>query len=434
MALARRSSPRDQGLIWPGFVDGLATLLMVIIFVLMVFFLIQINLAQRLLGQDEALTELRLEINELTSLLNMEREENDALSLKRQQLQIALDESYANALSLEDRLASMEKALLILEDEKLSLLAERDALASDKNTLTVSNDSLEAETAKLIAERDLLLEKIAEMQTNIDGLTTRIATAEEAEASANTEISDLEARLANMEDRIATLLTERDQSKRDLSASRNEILEMTTAMLALQQRLEQLQALLDEKTTEAREAKQVTANLTRQLNEALSNKVAELTRFRSDFFGRLREVLKDRTDIKIVGDRFVFQSEVLFEQGSADIGQQGEKQLDELASALMQLTEQIPDDIDWILQVDGHTDNLPIYTTEFSDNWELSTARAVSVVRYLVKSGIDPKRMAANGYGEFQPIDPADTPEARSNNRRIEFKLTSRVTKSQDQP
>lgn len=434
MALARRSSPRDQGLIWPGFVDGLATLLMVIIFVLMVFFLIQINLAQRLLGQDEALTELRLEINELTSLLNMEREENDALSLKRQQLQIALDESYANALSLEDRLASMEKALLILEDEKLSLLAERDALASDKNTLTVSIDSLEAETAKLIAERDLLLEKIAEMQTNIDGLTTRIATAEEAEASANTEISDLEARLANMEDRIATLLTERDQSKRDLSASRNEILEMTTAMLALQQRLEQLQALLDEKTTEAREAKQVTANLTRQLNEALSNKVAELTRFRSDFFGRLREVLKDRTDIKIVGDRFVFQSEVLFEQGSADIGQQGEKQLDELASALMQLTEQIPDDIDWILQVDGHTDNLPIYTTEFSDNWELSTARAVSVVRYLVKSGIDPKRMAANGYGEFQPIDPADTPEARSNNRRIEFKLTSRVTKSQDQP
>ena len=434
MALARRSSPRDQGLIWPGFVDGLATLLMVIIFVLMVFFLIQINLAQRLLGQDEALTELRLEINELTSLLNMEREENDALSLKRQQLQIALDESYANALSLEDRLASMEKALLILEDEKLSLLAERDALASDKNTLTVSRDSLEAETAKLIAERDLLLEKLAEMQTNIDGLTTRIATAEEAEASANTEISDLEARLANMEDRIATLLTERDQSKRDLSASRNEILEMTTAMLALQQRLEQLQALLDEKTTEAREAKQVTANLTRQLNEALSNKVAELTRFRSDFFGRLREVLKDRTDIKIVGDRFVFQSEVLFEQGSADIGQQGEKQLDELASALMQLTEQIPDDIDWILQVDGHTDNLPIYTTEFSDNWELSTARAVSVVRYLVKSGIDPKRMAANGYGEFQPIDPADTPEARSNNRRIEFKLTSRVTKSQDQP
>lgn len=434
MALARRSSPRDQGLIWPGFVDGLATLLMVIIFVLMVFFLIQINLAQRLLGQDEALTELRLEINELTSLLNMEREENDALSLKRQQLQIALDESYANALSLEDRLASMEKALLILEDEKLSLLAERDALASDKNTLTVSSDSLKAETAKLIAERDLLLEKIAEMQTNIDGLTTRIATAEEAEASANTEISDLEARLANMEDRIATLLTERDQSKRDLSASRNEILEMTTAMLALQQRLEQLQALLDEKTTEAREAKQVTANLTRQLNEALSNKVAELTRFRSDFFGRLREVLKYRTDIKIVGDRFVFQSEVLFEQGSADIGQQGEKQLDELASALMQLTEQIPDDIDWILQVDGHTDNLPIYTTEFSDNWELSTARAVSVVRYLVKSGIDPKRMAANGYGEFQPIDPADTPEARSNNRRIEFKLTSRVTKSQDQP
>ncbi len=121
MALARRSSLRDPGLIWPGFVDGLATLLMVIIFVLMVFFLIQINLAQRLFGQDETLTELRIELNELTTLLNMERQENDALSLKRQQLQIALDESYANALTLEDRLAAMEKALLILEDEKLTL-------------------------------------------------------------------------------------------------------------------------------------------------------------------------------------------------------------------------------------------------------------------------------------------------------------------------
>ncbi len=283
MALARRSSLRDPGLIWPGFVDGLATLLMVIIFVLMVFFLIQINLAQRLFGQDETLTELRIELNELTTLLNMERQENDALSLKRQQLQIALDESYANALTLEDRLAAMEKALLILEDEKLTLLAERDALSADKDTLTVTRDSLEADKAKLIAERDLLLEKLASLEQNIDTLTSRVASAEDAEATANAEISDLEARLAAMEDRIVTILAEYDQSERDLMASRNEILEMTTAMLTLQQRLEELQALQDEKTEEAREAKQVTANLTKQLNEALSNKVAELSRFRSEF-------------------------------------------------------------------------------------------------------------------------------------------------------
>ncbi|MGB2166478.1 MAG: peptidoglycan-binding protein [Candidatus Puniceispirillales bacterium] len=432
MALARRSSLRDPGLIWPGFVDGLATLLMVIIFVLMVFFLIQINLAQRLFGQDETLTELRIELNELTTLLNMERQENDALSLKRQQLQIALDESYANALTLEDRLAAMEKALLILEDEKLSLMAERDALSADKDTLTVTRDSLEADKAKLIAERDLLLEKLASQEQNIDMLTSRVASAEDAEATANAEISDLEARLEAMEDRMATILSDYDQSERDLMASRNEVLEMTTAMLTLQQRLEELQALLDEKTEEAREAKQVTANLTKQLNEALSNKVAELSRFRSEFFGRLRDVLEDRSDITIVGDRFVFQSEVLFALGSADIGSEGEIQLNQLADALKQLTAQIPDDIDWVLQVDGHTDNLPIFTNEFSDNWELSTARALSVVRYLIKSGIDPKRLAANGYGEFQPIDLSDTAEARAKNRRIEFKLTRRVTRSQN--
>jgi chemotaxis protein MotB len=432
MALARRSSSRDQGLIWPGFVDGLATLLMVIIFVLMVFFLIQINLAQRLFGQDETLTELRLELNELTSLLNMERQENDELALARQQLQIALDKSYADALTMEDRLAAMQKALLILEDDKLSLLAERDALIADKDTLTVNRDSLEADKAKLIAERDLLVEKLAKLEQNIDNLTDQLASAEKAEASANVEISDLETRLASMEDRIAAMLADRDQSARELTASRNEVLEMTTAMLTLQQRLEELQALLDEKTEEAREAKQVTANLTRQLNEALSSKVAELSRFRSEFFGRLRDVLKDRTDITIVGDRFVFQSEVLFALGSADIGTEGEEQLDQLAKALKQLTEQIPDDIDWVLQVDGHTDNLPIFTAEFSDNWALSTARALSVVRYLIKSGIDPRRLAANGYGEFQPIDPADTAEARQKNRRIEFKLTRRVTKSQN--
>jgi chemotaxis protein MotB len=362
----------------------------------------------------------------------MERQENDELALARQQLQIALDKSYADALTMEDRLAAMQKALLILEDDKLSLLAERDALTADKDTLTVNRDSLEADKAKLIAERDLLVEKLAKLEQNIDNLTDQLASAEKAEASANVEISDLETRLASMEDRIAAMLADRDQSARELTASRNEVLEMTTAMLTLQQRLEELQALLDEKTEEAREAKQVTANLTQQLNEALSSKVAELSRFRSEFFGRLRDVLKDRTDITIVGDRFVFQSEVLFALGSADIGTEGEEQLDQLAKALKQLTEQIPDDIDWVLQVDGHTDNLPIFTAEFSDNWALSTARALSVVRYLIKSGIDPKRLAANGYGEFQPIDPANTAEARQKNRRIEFKLTRRVTKSQN--
>jgi chemotaxis protein MotB len=432
MALARRtSSMRDQSLIWPGFVDGLATLLMVIIFVLMVFFLVQINLAQRLYGQDATMAELRAEISELSGLLNMERQEADALALERQQLLAALDVSRQQTLTLEERLAAMEQALQILKEEKLAALAERDALASDKDTLTVARDSLEAEKATLIAERDLLLDQIAELQANLADITNRAQAAETAEANAQKDISNLEDRLSLLEQDIAALITERDASKKDLYASRNEVLQMTTAMMALRQRLENLQALLDEKTEEARQAKEVSVNLTRQLNEALSSKVAELSRFRSEFFGRLREILQNRTDITIVGDRFVFQSEVLFTLGSADIGAEGQAQLNDLAMALKELTDQIPDDIEWILQIDGHTDDLPIKTNLYQDNWDLSTARALSVLRYLVEQGIDPKRLAATGYGEFQPIDPGQNDVARARNRRIEFKLTRRVAKGQ---
>ena len=167
-------------------------------------------------------------------------------------------------------------------------------------------------------------------------------------------------------------------------------------------------------------------NLTRQLNNALTSKVLELQRFRSEFFGRLRDVLKDRSDIKIVGDRFVFQSEVLFDAGSADIGDTGEEQLMELSLALTEIADTIPTDIDWVLQITGHTDDIPINTARFRDNWDLSTERALSVVRYLVLAGINPDRLSAAGFGEFHPIDTANTPEARARNRRIEVKLTRR--------
>jgi len=152
----------------------------------------------------------------------------------------------------------------------------------------------------------------------------------------------------------------------------------------------------------------------------------ELQRFRSEFFGRLREVLQDRSDVKIVGDRFVFQSEVLFDAGSADIGASGEEQLMQLSIALLEIADTIPTDIDWVLQIEGHTDSVPIKTARFNDNWDLSTERALSVVRYLALAGIDPDRLSAAGYGEYQPLDQADTPEARARNRRIEVKITQR--------
>ena len=341
MALARRARGAD-GFIWPGFVDALAALLMVIIFVLMVFFLIQTNLAYLISGQDAALGRLRGEIAELGSLLNLERRKYSELADENQQLSLGLETS----------------------------------------------------------------------RSEIDGLNSRVRSLEESLTEA-----------ASRQRQLEEVATGRETA---LAASREEILALKQSADALRERLGQLQALLDEKEAEAREAKEASANLAQQLNDALSSKVLELQDFRSEFFGRLREVLRGRSDIRVVGDRFVFQSEVLFELGSADIGPEGEATLEELSRALRDISGRIPSDIDWVLQVSGHTDDLPIRTARYRDNWDLSAERAISVVRYLVLSGIEPERLSAAGFGEYQPIDTGGSAEARARNRRIEFKLTGR--------
>ena len=169
------------------------------------------------------------------------------------------------------------------------------------------------------------------------------------------------------------------------------------------------------------------ADLGQRLNVALAQRVQELSRYRSDFFGKLREILGNRPDIRVVGDRFVFQSEVFFDSGAASLRPEGRAELDKLASALLDLEKQIPSEINWVLRVDGHTDTRPVSATSpFKSNWDLSAARAISVVQYLISKGISPQRLVAAGFGEFQPIDPGTTEEAFSHNRRIELKLTER--------
>ena len=169
------------------------------------------------------------------------------------------------------------------------------------------------------------------------------------------------------------------------------------------------------------------ADLGQRLNVALAQRVQELSRYRSDFFGTLREILGNRPDIRIVGDRFVFQSELFFDSGAATLRPEGRAELDKLAGALLGLEKQIPSDINWVLRVDGHTDVRPVAATSpFKSNWDLSAARAISVVQYLISKGVSPQRLAAAGFGEFQPIDPGNTDQALAHNRRIELKLTER--------
>jgi chemotaxis protein MotB len=190
--------------------------------------------------------------------------------------------------------------------------------------------------------------------------------------------------------------------------------------------LAQLGGLLDASEAKAAEQGVQIADLGKRLNEALANKVAELAGYRSEFFGKLKQVLGERPDIQVVGDRFVFQSEVLFDVGSAQIGDAGKEQLAQFARTLLDIGATIPSDIDWILRVDGHTDRRPIYTAQFQSNWELSAARAIAVVNFLQSQGVPPERLVAAGFAENRPLDPSDDEIAYRRNRRIELKLDQR--------
>jgi len=196
---------------------------------------------------------------------------------------------------------------------------------------------------------------------------------------------------------------------------------------ALRRQIAALESALDVSEKKEKDAQLHIADLGQRLNVALAQRVQELSRYRSDFFGKLRDILGNRPDIRIVGDRFVFQSEVFFDSGQAVLRPEGRAELDKLATALLDLEKQIPSEINWVLRVDGHTDTRPLSgTTQFKTNWDLSAARAISVVQYLIAKGVPPQRLVAAGFGEFQPIDPGTTEEAHSRNRRIELKLTER--------
>jgi chemotaxis protein MotB len=327
---------------WPGFVDALSTMLLVIIFLLSVFMLAQFFLAREVSGKDTVLDRLNRQIDELTSLLALERagkadaEANvsaltatlDAAQRDKARLQGLIDANAAGAGDADSRVAAAQAALIAQKD--------------------VSNRAL--------AQIDILNQQIA-------ALRRQLAAIEEALAASETRDKESQARIADLGSR---------------------------------------------------------------LNVALAQKVQELSRYRSDFFGRLRQILGDRPGVRVVGDRFVFQSEVLFDTGQAGLNPAGKAELDKLAAALVQLEREIPQEIPWVMRVDGHTDKRPIQSALFPSNWELSAGRAIAVVQYLISKGVSPQRLVAAGFGEFQPLDPGDTDEAFRRNRRIELKLTEK--------
>jgi len=227
--------------------------------------------------------------------------------------------------------------------------------------------------------------------------------------------------------RAAAIAGELDTQRQLSQQAMSQVELLNQQIAALRRQIAALEDALEVSETRDRESNTKIADLGRRLNVALAQRVQELNRYRSDFFGRLREILSDRENIRIVGDRFVFQSEVLFPSGSDIINPAGRIEMQKLAEAIIELQNEIPPEINWVLRVDGHTDNVPVSgARRWTDNWELSTARATSVVKFLIQNGVPANRLVAAGFGEYQPLDTADTQDARDRNRRIELKLTER--------
>lgn len=452
-ALSRSGSRRSIN-IWPGFVDGLATLLLVVIFVLMVFMVAQFFLSAALSGRDEALERLNREVNELAELLALERAANADLRINVAQLSSELQSSLRERESLSEQISLLiqereraEQELSEAQADRTSLAAQIAALIEERDTLerllqeaeaaTAQNrEELEAAFASLEADREKIEAQLAELAilkslrdeltAQLNEMDAALRSQEDAAEALQRRVTEAEAE-AGEQARLAALaqderteqirLTEEAQSKVDL---------LNRQIAALRQQLARLAVALEAAEAQNEEQDVQIADLGRRLNIALATKVQELARYRSEFFGRLREVLGTRPDIRVVGDRFVFQSELLFGTGEAQLGGEGKLQLEQLADALQEITAEIPDDIDWILRVDGHTDRRPIFTAAFPSNWDLSTARAVSVVNFLIDQGIPPQRLAATGFGEFQPLDEGNDEIAYRRNRRIEFKFTQK--------
>jgi chemotaxis protein MotB len=291
----------------------------------------------------------------------------------------------------------------------------------------------DAALGQLNAQIAQLTDLLSMEKTNKTNLENQLAQLRASLASAETErdrlkgVADAASAALTLAQGKASELSGQVESEKKISAgalSQVEILNQQ--ILALRRQLAAIEASLDISEKKDKESQAKIADLGQRLNLAMAQKVQELTKYRSDFFGRLREILGNRPDIRIVGDRFVLQSELLFESGKADLRPEARVEIDKIAAAILELSQQIPPDIAWVLRVDGHTDVRPITGPIFKSNWDLSAARAIAVVKYLAGKNIAPEHLVAAGFGEYQPIDTAKTDDAYQRNRRIEFKLTER--------
>ena len=422
--LTPASRSRSAVNIWPGFVDALASVLMVFIFMLLIFVVAQFFLSDLASSRFGAIEQLSRNINALLDELSVEKDKRERMRDEIAALSAELGATRASR----DRLArELDDARDVAAEREEALEARRRELVSlehDIEALRVIREKLEARIGELTERGEQREQELTAMRDRSKALAARLADEEERTRLAQVAIDERDVRIGSLSARLDEQ-AQRLEAERGVSADAQAQIALLNEQIGdLRDRIIRLSAALEISEERGERYKVQVAELGQKLNIALAERVEKLSRFRSDFFGRLREVLGERSDIRISGDRFVFQSEVLFPSGSDRLEPAGRAQLDRLAETLNEVAAKIPDDVDWILRVDGHTDRRPISTAEFPSNWELSTARALSIVRHLIDRGIPPERLAATGFGQFRPIDTGDTPQALARNRRIELKLT----------
>jgi chemotaxis protein MotB len=474
--MARRRTTSEALNPWPGYVDALSTLLMVIIFVLLVFVLAQAFLSVALSGRDRALDRLNRQVAELSDMLSLEKGRSSELRLSITQLSREVQEAGSERDSLALQLGVLRATAARVGAERDSLKSERDRLdaqLADQTALVQAaetrNAQLQAQLADAARRNDAAGQDAAATAADLAQTRAQLATARDlldemrrqAEAADRTvqtdqatlseKLSDL-AKLALQVQQLTALRDQLEAQAQDVAvratteaqrraavaaeladetkladSQRAQLALMTQQVSGLRDELASVKAALQAADVSGKDKDVQIANLGQRLNAALAQKVQELQSYRSEFFGKLREVLAGRPGIAVVGDRFVFQSEVLFPAGSDALSPAGQDQVAQLAATLKDISKQIPPEVNWLLRVDGHADHQPVDPTgNFVDNWDLSAKRAINVVKLLIADGVPPERLAATAFADYQPLDAASTPEAYAKNRRIEIRLTDR--------
>jgi chemotaxis protein MotB len=399
---------------------------MVVIFVLLIFTFSQFILSYILSGQDRELESLHARIAEISELLGLERSRNEEMGQQIASLSTQVEMLTLDRTKLRGQVAELTAQNVTEKEERMRQLQTIASLQQDINALQALRQELEAKIAQKAAELVQEQQLTMSLRDRSKALQAQLADEQEKTLLAQKNLEQSDIRIQALSALIGEQQESLDKQQHLTADARAEVALLREQLAQLRIQLTEISNALSHSEAKRTDQEVEIRNLGERLNIELSRRVNELERYRSEFFGRLREIIGDNPVIRIEGDRFLLQSELLFASGTAELGEQGQKQLQQVAGVLLKLIPSIPEDLQWILRVDGHTDRVPIRSSRFSSNWELSMARAVSVVRYLAEQGIAEERMAAAGFSRFHPIDPADNEEAYRKNRRIEIKLTSR--------